>query len=151
MQKCKLLKQKLKILNQKYREKLEETVHKLDIEKNVLMPGSVSDLYDKIKCAELFVLSSDYEGMPNALIEAMCLGMAVISTKVSGATDLIKHEENGLLVDVGDTDSFTEAMIELLSDKKKRDKLATSAAKLSEGLLPERILEQWKDIIRRHI
>ena len=134
-----------------YREKLEETVHKLDIEKNVLMPGSVSDLYDKIKCAELFALSSDYEGMPNALIEAMCLGMAVISTKVSGATDLIKHEENGLLVDVGDTDGFTAAMIELLSDKKKRDKLAASAAKLSEGLLPERILEQWKDIIRRHI
>ena len=81
------------------------------------MPVSVTDLYDKMKSAELFVLSSDYEGMPNALIEAMCMGVPVISTKVSGATDLINHGKNGLLTEVGDKKEMENAMEQMLSDE----------------------------------
>ena len=133
-----------------YRNELENYVNTLGIGQKVLMPGSVTDLYDRIKTADLFVLSSNYEGMPNALIEAMCLGMPVISTKVSGATDLIQNGENGLLVDVGNAKELAEAMEKLLSNSETRTYMAAEAVKLADKLLPEEILKQWMEIIRRY-
>ena len=132
-----------------YREELESYVKSLKLEERVFMPGSVTDLYDKMKSAELFVLSSDYEGMPNALIEAMCLGLPVISTKVSGATDLINHGKNGLLTEVGDKKEMENAMEQMLSDENLREKMAIEAVQLAEMLRTDEVLKQWQKIIRR--
>lgn len=133
-----------------YREELEKYIKEQGLEDSVFLPGSVTDLYDRIKSATLFVLSSDYEGMPNALIEAMCMGLPCISTKVSGATDLIQNEKNGILVSVGNEKELAEAMEKLLSDDKKRKMLAEEAIKLSDRLLPDKILEQWLEIVGRY-
>ena len=89
--------------------------------------------------------------MPNALIEAMCLGLPVISTKVSGATDLIKHGENGLLVEVGNVKELEDAMETMLSEEERRLQMAKKAVKLADELLPDEILKQWQKIIRRHV
>ena len=132
-----------------YREELESYVKALKLEERVFMPGSVTDLYDKMKSAELFVLSSDYEGMPNALIEAMCMGLPVISTKVSGATDLINHGKNGLLTEVGDKKEMENAMEQMLSDENLREQMAIEAVQLAEMLRTDEILQQWQKIIRR--
>ena len=132
-----------------YREELESYVKALKLEERVFMPGSVTDLYDKMKSAELFVLSSDYEGMPNALIEAMCMGLPVISTKVSGATDLINHGKNGLLTEVGDKKEMENAMEQMLSDENLREQMAIEAVQLAEMLRTDEILKQWQEIIRR--
>lgn len=132
-----------------YREELESYVKALKLEERIFMPGSVTDLYDKMKSAELFVLSSDYEGMPNALIEAMCMGLPVISTKVSGATDLINHGKNGLLTEVGDKKEMENAMEQMLSDENLREQMAIEAVQLAEMLRTDEILKQWQEIIRR--
>lgn len=76
---------------------LEEIIKRLDLSKRIYLPGNSKKVYEEICDAEIFVLSSNYEGMPNALLEAMCLGLPVISTKVSGASDIIKDGENGYL------------------------------------------------------
>ncbi len=133
-----------------YRSELEEYVVSKELDEKVLMPGSVTDLYEKIKKASLFVLSSNYEGMPNALIEAMCMGLPVISTKVSGATDLIQHGKNGLLVEVGSEKELTDAIETMLSDETVRNKMASEAVKISQVLLPDEILKQWQGIVRRY-
>lgn len=130
-----------------YRKELENYVTELGISEKVLMPGSVTDLYDRIKSAELFVLSSDYEGMPNALIEAMCLGLPVISTRVSGAADLITDGENGFLVEAGNVKELVKAMERLLEDQLLREAAAKEAVKLSEKLMPDEILRQWLEVI----
>lgn len=132
-----------------YRNELERYVKARELEEKIFFPGSVTDLYDKIKTAELFVLSSDYEGMPNALIEAMCLGLPVISTKVSGSTDLINHGKNGLLTEVGDSKGLVEAMEKMISDQDARKQMASEAVQLAKMLRPDEILKQWQDIIRR--
>jgi len=129
------------------REELESLIKRLNIEENVFMPGSTTTLHDEIKNAEIFVLSSDYEGMPNALIEAMCLGVPVISTKVSGATDLIENRENGLLVEVGKCEELKKAMLEFIENKKFAEKCAEKAIKLNEKLEVTRITKQWIDVI----
>lgn len=136
--------------NGNYRKELEAHVKELGLEHKIFLPGSFSDLYERIKTASLFVLSSNYEGMPNALIEAMCLGLPVISTKVSGATDLIQHQKNGLLVSVGSEDELSEAMVLLLSNDQLREQMAFEAEKISKKLDPNEILKQWLEIIRRY-
>ena len=130
---------------------LNNLVKELGISSNVSFPGNVKDLHDRIKSAELFVLSSDYEGMPNALIEAMCLGLPVVSTKVSGATDLVKHGENGLLVDCGNCKQLEEAIDSLLSDPEKMNKFAKESVKLSNELKVDVIVREWMDYINEII
>ena len=66
------------------KEKLQLLSRDLSMGDRVVFPGSVNDLHEKIKNAELFVLSSDFEGMPNALMEAMAMGITCISTDYCG-------------------------------------------------------------------
>lgn len=131
------------------REALEQQAKALDLEGFVHLPGSVKDVHDRIAGAELFVLSSHYEGMPNALIEAMCLGLPVISTGVSGATDLIEDGKNGLLVDCGDVDSLAAAMTKMLQEKKFSTACAENATQLNAMLTVDRICGQWEDYARQ--
>lgn len=131
------------------RAELEEQILELGLQTKVSLPGNVTDIHEKIKDAEIFVLSSEFEGMPNALIEAMCLGLPVISTKVSGATDLIKDHENGLLTENDDQKAFTEAMLELLDDQELRKKCAKNAMHLNDDLEIGKIMEQWIEFIKK--
>lgn len=129
------------------KEQLQEQIERLGLKEYVHLPGSVQNVFECIAGSELFVLSSDYEGMPNALIEAMCLGLPVISTRVSGATDLIQHGENGLLVDVEDKDSLVLAMEELLNAADLQKQLAENAMQINEQLEISKITSQWIEFI----
>ena len=111
------------------------------------MPGYSKKVYEEICDAEIFVLSSNYEGMPNALLEAMCLGLPVISTKVSGASDIIKDGENGYLVEPNDINGMVNAIDKLVSDEKKREAFAKEASKLSKITDSHIISLQWKKYI----
>lgn len=121
---------------------------KLGISDKVDLPGAVTNVFERIQNAELFVLNSNYEGMPNSLLEAMCLGLPVISTKVSGAVDVIKNGENGLLVDCNDEKGLVEAITKMLSDKEFRLKCANNASKLANELNVDKIVDEWVAYIK---
>ena len=106
------------------RAELELLIKELRIENSVLLPGNTTSLHEKMMDAEVFLLSSDYEGMPNALIEAMCMGLPCISTKVSGATDLIINHENGILTELDNQEEFESAMLQLIGHPKLAEQLA---------------------------
>lgn len=128
------------------RQDLEAEIARLGLTGAVELPGSVKDVHDRMADAQLFVLPSNYEGMPNALIEAMCLGLPVISTKVSGATDLV-NGENGLLTKVGDGEALYNAMARMLAEEALRASCARQAARLNDELQPQQILTQWTEFI----
>ena len=130
-----------------YRKELEKHCDLLAVSEKVLLAGNVTDVLERISAGEVFVLSSDYEGMPNALMEAMCLGLPVISTRVAGATDLIKNGVNGLLVDTNNPNQLSEAIDLLLSDTEFRKKLSTEAVKVADKLNVELIAQKWIDLI----
>ena len=130
-----------------YRKQLEDKINELNLSSYVLLPGNKKNIFDEISKAELFVLSSNYEGMPNALIEAMCLGLPCISTKVSGATDLIQDGVNGLLVDVGDTNDLTNKITKLIEDKEYAYKLANKATEINNILDSDVICDKWLEMI----
>ena len=125
------------------RQAIEDLAKERNIADKVHMPGSVKDVFDQIADAELFVLSSNYEGMPNALIEAMCLGLPCITTNVSGAEDLIQRGVNGDIVEVDNTEELVRKMIELLGDGERRDRYAKAAIKLNQKLNTKAIMDQW--------
>lgn len=122
----------------------------LGIEKKVEFNGFVKDIKSEISNAELFVLSSDYEGMPNALMEAMALGLPCVSTdcRGGGARALIKDEINGLLVPCNDVEALANAMERMLSDKGYADNCGREAHKICESLSAEKIYNDWESFIK---
>lgn len=128
-------------------------VKHLGIENNVRFEGLVTDVLDKIKDAKMFVLSSDYEGLPNSLIEAMVAGLPCVSTDCSpgGARELIQDGENGMIVPIGDAEKLADAMIYMLDNPEKADRMGDEAQKISQRLAPEKIFAQWLEYIDTYL
>ncbi len=131
------------------RESLVGLIRELNIENKVELPGFVDNINARISKASLFVLSSNVEGIPNALIEAMALGLPCVSTRCAGggAEFLIEDGVNGLLVPVNDVVALANAMEKVLTDKEFANKLGNNAFKLRETLAPEIIYEKWLNVI----
>lgn len=126
-----------------YRQELEKKIHELRLDGFIHLPGACKDVLLKILSAEIFVMTSNYEGMSNALIEAMALGLPVISTRVSGAVDLIQNNVNGKLVAVGDKNELKTALKDWLDNKDKAKQCAIKATKLANRLKIDVIVQQW--------
>lgn len=128
---------------------VERMVSDYRLENNVVFKGVVSDVFEQIKSSKVFVLTSEYEGIPNALIEAMALGVPVVSTDCSpgGAALLIDNYQNGILVPVNDVDRIAEAINGLLDDPVQADKLGRKGQEITERFKPEAILPLWKNYI----
>lgn len=131
------------------REILEREIENLNLSGCVSLPGTSKKVFDDIAGAKMFVLSSDYEGMPNALIEAMCLGLPCISTKVSGATDLIRNGENGVLVEIGDVNGLYLAMKSLIENIELSEKCSNAAVSINNELNIDSIMEKWLGYLSR--
>ncbi|OLC43990.1 MAG: hypothetical protein AUH75_01950 [Gemmatimonadetes bacterium 13_1_40CM_4_65_7] len=99
----------------------------LDIHDSVEFAGRVDDVTSRLLTAEIFVLPSRVEGMSNALLEAMSLGMPCVATAVSGSVDLIQTGRNGLLVEPGDPSSLALAIVKLLRSSAIRAQFGRAA------------------------
>ena len=132
------------------RPELEALLRSLGLEGRVLLPGLSKDIPGDLKSAKLFVLSSDYEGMPNALLEAMALGLPCISTDCpcGGPAEVIQDGINGLLFPVGSEEALTQAMRALLEDRERRTAMAVNARQTAESFRPEPVFRQWENYVK---
>lgn len=128
------------------KEALENYVRSGPYKERIFMPGAVSDVKTRIRKSKIFVLSSNTEGMPNALMEALALGIPCISTDCpcGGPRMLMEGKENGILVPVGDATAMAEAMKQLLIDERVWQKYSTNAYKLAKELHPDVINDKWE-------
>lgn len=128
---------------------LEGQIAKLKLGNSVALPGNKADLLERIKTASVFVMPSDFEGMPNALLEAMSLGLACISTDcpIGGPRAVIESGKNGILTKVGDVDELEAALRGLLEDGENRRKLAQAAVGLRKRLDSDVICRQWQNYL----
>ena len=129
---------------------LQTTIERLNLIGRVFLPGYTSNVVEDIGKASLFVLSSDFEGMPNALMEAMALGVPSISTDCAGggARYLIEDGRNGLLVPVHEKDTLANAMDKVLSNEEFAKAIGIEASKLCEILAPNIIYGKWEKYIK---
>lgn len=125
---------------------IEETASQLGVAGRVFLPGVVQDVAERICRASLFLLTSYSEGVSNALIEALALGLPVIATDVpsGGTEELMEDGVNGLVIPAGDQAALTRAMDRLLGDADYAEKLGREAAKIQQRLAPERVNPMWK-------
>jgi GalNAc-alpha-(1->4)-GalNAc-alpha-(1->3)-diNAcBac-PP-undecaprenol alpha-1,4-N-acetyl-D-galactosaminyltransferase len=128
--------------------RLVQQVAALGLQQRVLLPGragNISDWYDR---ANLYVMSSRFEGFPNTLAEAMAYGCAAISYDCdTGPRDIIRHEQSGLLVTpVGDVPALTRAMEPLMGDDAARERMAARAIEVRERYSMSRILVLWDSL-----
>lgn len=131
----------------KLRGELLKQVHELKLEESVFLPGNISDIHEKISNAEIFVLSSNYEGLSNALLEAMMIGLPCISTNCAGSNEVIMDGENGLLVPVGNTGKLTECINSLIVNKNLALKLSNNASIASKIYNSENVIKEWEMVI----
>ena len=131
------------------REELNELIKNLNVERNILLKGPSNDIPDVLKNAKGFLLSSNYEGIPNGLLEAMAVGVPCISTDCpcGGPKMIINHNENGLLIPVGDEDKLYEALC-CLENEDLRKKISTNAKKSAESFKPDVIYENWEKYLK---
>jgi len=128
------------------REKLLKYVQNNSYQSRILLPGEVNNVKERIKRAKIFVLSSNTEGMPNALMEALALGIPSISTDCpcGGPRMLMEGKENGILVPVGDSVKMAEAMRKILGDAELWSKYSKNAYGIINDLHPQTVNEKWE-------
>ena len=121
----------------------------VNISDRIIFHGVTDNVANVMAGRSIFVLPSKKEGMPNALIEAMIMGMACISTDCpcGGPRELIKDGVNGLLVQVTDVSTMADDLDNLMSDDELRMMLGTQAAMLIHRLHPDVVCAEWMDYL----
>ena len=126
-------------------ESLKQRVNAKGLSERVIFKGFCKNVHEQIRSAAFFVMTSDFEGMPNALVEAMSMGMPCISTdcRCGGPRMLIKSGENGLLVPVRNSGALLCAMKTLAADPQLAERLGKQAENLKKQVDTETVVEQW--------
>lgn len=125
-----------------------QLVEELHLSDAVEFPGFVSNVSERIKNAGVYCLPSRYEGIPNALLEAMALGLTSVAADCTpgGAEFLTDGGRRGLLVSKDDADALAEALIKCIEDKELARKLAERAAEVRTLFAPDVIALQWENV-----
>ena len=108
-----------------------------------------ADVHDKILADAMYVNSSDFEGLSNAMLEAMVIGLPCICTDcpAGGARATIRDGENGLLVPMGDKQAMADAMLLLADDPALAERLSENAAALRDSLSLETVSKKWMELL----
>lgn len=130
------------------RKDLESLVREHKLGERVKLPGLTSEAYARMCEADLYVLSSRWEGWPMVVGEAMACGLPVISYDCqTGPAEIIKAGVNGCLVPPDNVAALAETMEKLIEDPALRRRLAVNATAVVEHLGQEKIMQRWKELI----
>ena len=129
------------------RNALQAQICKLGLEKTVSLEGNVLDIHQRLAKSKLFVLTSNFEGLSNALIEAMMVGLPCITTDYPGARELISHGQSGIVVPMDDDAELAMQIEKLLLDKAYAAQLSCLGQQDSQKFKAEIVLAQWHAVI----
>lgn len=130
-------------------DRLQKQIEELGMKDRAALMGVKKNVMHYISDVALYVMSSNYEGFPNALAEAMATGLPVISTDFSTgvAKDIVK-EENGIVIPVGDENALKDAMTKILSNEAEWDNISRANRKLLETLSEKNVMKMWADVFQ---
>jgi glycosyltransferase involved in cell wall biosynthesis len=127
---------------------LENVIEKCGIAGKVSLPGFQGNPYALLSSSDVFVLSSNYEGLPMAIFEAMACGVPVIATDCrSGPREILSNGTCGMLVPVGDEIALAQGIKRLLKDDEMRKKLSGSGKERLKDFSFEKIMKQYEHVI----
>jgi glycosyltransferase involved in cell wall biosynthesis len=128
----------------------------LKIKKNVTFAGERSDIPEILSLTDIFVLPSLREGLPLTILEAMACGKPVIATNVGGVPEVVKDGVSGTLVPPGDPEAIHGAMIELLGDTEKMNKIGSEGKRIcnenfNSRIMVEKIEDLYDSLVKEKI
>ena len=133
------------------KESLQREIQEHDKENSIFLMGTSTDVHNKIKKSRGFLLSSNHEGMPNVLLEAMALGLCCISTDCpcGGPREIIKNGKNGILVPTEDKNALADAIVNVATNCDLAKKLSENASKVREEYSLTIIGERWVEYLKQ--
>jgi len=132
----------------KLRGEYERLIKELNLDNYVSLPGYMAHVQNLIRECSVFVLSSRFEGIPNALIEAMTVGVPTVSTNCTpgGPAFLTDNGRRGILVPVDDVDAIANGIIRIISNEQYANELSELGLELIKELDPDHISKQWMKV-----
>lgn len=130
-------------------EKLKSLSEELLVSNIVSFCGRCDDMPLALSHADIYLLASNYEGLPNALMEAMAVGVPCIATDSLGGGSklLIGNDERGVICSTGDVNQFADAIIRLLSDEELKTRLSTNGKEFAERFTIDNCCKLWEEYI----
>lgn len=131
------------------KEILEGLIEELHAQDYMHLMGASDSLEKDLADAALFAFTSDWEGLPNALMEAMALGLPIVATDCpcGGPRTIMTHETDGLLIPVKDQQALEDGINRLIEDKELAARLGKEARKIADRANGKAVFEQWRDYI----
>lgn len=131
------------------REELSALINELDVSSNIVLQGASNDIPTVLSHTKAFLLTSDYEGMPNGLLEAMAMGIPCIATNCpcGGPKQIIDNGINGILINVSDEDALLDALHKVHNDSDFRKDIASRAKASSRKYHPDEVYRDWEAYI----
>lgn len=128
---------------------LNEQINELQLNESVKFEPFMKNVHEAIIKDAMYVNSSDYEGISNAMLEAMAIGMPVVCTDcpIGGAKATITDGENGLLVPIQNAEVLANAINRVVEDTELADKLSQNASQIRNELSLDKIIEKWMQIV----
>lgn len=135
------------------KEILERLIREHHAKEFIHLMGASDSLEKQLPQASVYAFSSDWEGLPNALLEAMALGMPIVATDCpcGGPRTVMTNEENGLLVPIKNAAALADGICRLIEDRKLAERLGNNARRISDKVNGQAILKQWQDYIEEVI
>ncbi len=119
------------------------------VSSRILLPGRCETVIEELNKAKIFAFSSDYEGLSNAMLEAVCIGLPIVSTRVSGTDELVHDGVNGYVVNLGDTEALAKSLTILMGDERKIQQFSEESRKMAESFKMDKIVEDWLALISK--
>lgn len=121
----------------------------LGISHRVHFPGLLSHPATMLKKGQLFVMSSEYEGFPLAILEAMACGLPVVAFDCHGCNHIVEHGVNGILVPPLDFHRLAQAILDLLQNDSKRELMGAAALEIKSKYSVRRIMNRWNELVKQ--
>lgn len=131
------------------KEILEKIIADNHAEDYVFIMGGSDSLEKELPKGSVYAFSSDWEGMPNSLLEAMALGMPIVATDCpcGGPATVMTNEVDGLLIPVKDEDALVAGLNRLIEDRELAERLGNNARKIADIGNSQAVFAQWKDFL----
>lgn len=134
----------------RYYQDLLEFVRSHRLEDEVVFVGPQPDIASYMRCADVFLFPSRREGMPNVLLEAMASGLACVTSRAAGTSDLVQHGRNGYMFDIDDEAGMAEKVADLLLDHPAAERIGTEArATIERGFSLDATARRYAELYRR--